>query len=143
MDDDVSAVVAGFVATTAMTLVLFIADGLSAFQLQIFQEVAVFVGIPENIFLGFVLFYAAGSVAWPLIFISLGRFLPGRTDAIKGMVFSLVLWFSFLLAFTDPPQLGSNALIPYVVLTLLAHLAYGFTLGAVFDYLGDHQVDLV
>ena len=135
VNDPLSGIAGGVAGTAAMTIVLFIADALTGFQIRAFQQIAVLVGIPGNVVLGFLLFVAAGAIAWPLLFVALCEFLPGGSDAAKGMVFASVLWISFALAFSS--GLGGFSLMLYLALTWLAHLVYGFTLGAVYDRLAD------
>lgn len=141
VNDPLSGIAGGVAGTTAMTLALFIADAFTGFAIRPFQEIAVLVGTPENVFLGFLVFVAAGSVAWPLLFVALCEFLPGGTDATKGVVFATVLWLSFALAFSS--GLGGLALVVYLVLTWAAHAIYGLTLGTVYDRLADRDTHLV
>lgn len=140
VNDPLSGIAGGVTGTTAMTLALFIADAFTGFEIRPFEEIAVLVGTPNDVFLGFLVFVAAGAVAWPLLFVALCEFLPGGTDATKGAVFASVLWISFALAFST--ELGGVALLLYLVLTWLAHVVYGLTLGAVYGRLADRDTHL-
>jgi hypothetical protein len=82
-------------------------------------------------------------ITWPLLFASIGRYLPGDTFALQGLPFGFVLWTGFVLAFVEGVPGDTFSLALYAVLTLIAHFAYGFTLGAVFDYLSDRPDTLV
>ncbi|MFB6142489.1 MAG: DUF6789 family protein [Halorientalis sp.] len=82
-------------------------------------------------------------VTWPLLFASIGSYLPGDTFALKGIPYGFVLWTGFVLAFSEGVGGGTTTLALYAVLTLIAHFAYGFTLGSVFDYLSDRPETLV
>lgn len=137
----VIAVVGGFVGTAVMTLVLVAANAVTEFRFAVFSTLSETVGVPESAFVGFVLFYAAGTFAWPLLFVTIGQFLPGSRDAIRGAFFAFVLWTGFVLAFVPP--VSGMALVVYAAATLLAHVAYGTTMGLVFDRYGDHHPDLV
>lgn len=141
VNDPFSGIAGGVVATTVMTLALFIADAFTGFAIRPFQQIAVLVGTPEDVFLGFVVFVAAGAVAWPLLFVALCEFLPGRSDATKGAVFASVLWLSFALAFST--GLDGLALATYLVVTWLAHVVYGLALGTVYDRLADRDTHLL
>lgn len=141
VNDPLSGITDGVAGTTTMTLALFIADAFTGFEIRPFEEIAVLVGTPDDVFLGFLVFVAAGTVAWPLLFVALCEFLPGGTDATKGAVFASVLWISFALAFST--ELGGLALVVYLVLTWLAHVVYGLTLGTVYGRLADRDTHLV
>jgi hypothetical protein len=91
--------------------------------------------------IGYLLFLAGGMVTWPLLFASIGRYLPGETWARQGAFFGFILWTGFVLAFYT--GYTGFELAVYVLVTFLGHLAYGFCLGAVFDYLGGREEPLV
>jgi hypothetical protein len=144
--DGLIGAVGGLVGTAALTVGLFVAATIGAFEFQSFAEIAQIVGLdlvfPANAAaVGFLLFLAGGMITWPLLFAATGAYLPGETYALKGLPYGAVLWTGFVMAFYT----GQSGLVlaAYVVLTFLAHLAYGFTLGAVFDYLGDRPDTLV
>jgi hypothetical protein len=137
MDDNLSAVTAGFAGTTVMTALLLAADALSPLDLQPFEAVASAVGI-RDVALGFLVFVVLGTVAWSFCFITIGQFLPGERDAVRGMVFSVVLWTGYVTAFSS--GVPAPDLPAYAAFTLLVHLAYGLTLGGVYARLGDHDM---
>lgn len=142
MDDDASAMVAGFVATVVIIVLLILADMIVGVSIRPFVTLSNFIGLADHQWVGVLVFFGGGTVLWPFMFITVGRFLPGRTDAIRGMVFSAILWTGFVFLFASGGG-GPEDLAAYAILTLIAHLAYGFTLGVLFDYLGDHTVELV
>lgn len=137
MDDNVSAISAGFTGTAVMTALLVAADAITAFDIRPFEAVASFVGI-QDVALGFFVFVLLGTVAWSFVFITLGQYLPGEHDAVRGMVFSVVLWTGFVTAFSGNVAAGDLPL--YAAFTLLVHIAYGVTLGAVYARLADHNM---
>lgn len=138
----------GLVGTAAMTIGLFVASTLDAFDMQTFTVLAELTGL-EAIFpgnaltVGYLIFLAGGMVTWPLLFAATAEYLPGNTFAIKGLPYGFVLWTGFVLAFAEGIGGGALILALYAVLTLIAHFAYGFTLGAVFDYFTDRPDTLV
>lgn len=108
-------------------------------QIHIFEAIARFVGLPNNLVIGFALFVVAGVLAWPLLFIALEPYIPrGPDPAARGIVFAFVLWIAFVITGRGP--IGWPLIIVYAGLTLLAHLAYGFTLGAVYARLRTETV---
>lgn len=137
MDDNLSAITAGFTGTAVMTALLLAADGVTAFEMRPFESVAGFVGI-QDVALGVLVFVVLGTVAWSFCFITIGQYLPGGHDATRGMVFGAILWTGFVTAFSA--GVPTAALPTYAAFTLLVHLAYGLTLGTVYDQLADHDM---
>jgi hypothetical protein len=135
----VPAVVAGGVAGTAvMTLLLLLLEVETRSAMALFYVIARFVGTPASPATGFALFVLAGVVAWPLLFLALEPYLPrGPDPAARGVVFAAVLWVPFVIL--GRGDIGGPLLVLYVGYTLFAHLAYGFTLGAVYGRFGDRR----
>jgi hypothetical protein len=145
--DGVIGAVGGFVGTALMTVVLLVAASLGGFELSSFATTAELIGA-EAVFgadllvpVGYVIFLGGGMTTWPLLFASMGEYLPGRKYAHKGLFYGFVLWTGFVLAFYA--GYSGTALAVYIVATLLAHVGYGFALGAIFDYLGGREETLV
>jgi hypothetical protein len=144
--DGVIGAVGGAVGTGLMTLVFMAASTLGAFDLTSFTVLAEMSGMasvaPQYAnAVGYVIFLLGGMVTWPLLFASMGRYLPGETFAKAGAFYGFILWTGFVFAFYagyDGIQLPL-----YVVASLVAHVAYGFGLGSVLDYLGDREQPLV
>ena len=134
----VASVVAGGVAATAvMTLMLLLLEVETRSALGIFYVIARFVGTPDSPAAGFAVFVAAGVVAWPLLFLALEPYLPrGPDPGARGVVFGAVLWLPFVVL--GRGDISGPLLVLYVGFTLLAHVAYGFTLGAVYGRLYGH-----
>ena len=141
VNDALSGIAGGIAGTAAMTVFLFIADAFSGFRIRSFETIALLVGIPNNLLFGFLLFAAAGTIAWPLLFVALVQYLPGGRDEIRGAVFATVLWISFALAFSS--GLGGVSLVLYLVFTLVAHWVYGLILGGVYGRLADRRTSVV
>ncbi|MFC4451519.1 DUF6789 family protein [Halorussus aquaticus] len=144
--DGLIGAVGGLVGTGALTVGLLIAASLGAFQIESFGTLAELTGfnaiLPLNpTAVGYILFLLTGMVMWPLLFASIGSYLPGEKFATKGVPFGFVLWTGFAPAFYE--GYTGLAMLLYLVLTLGAHFSYGFTLGAVFDYLGNRPETLV
>lgn len=131
MNRPAGVIAGGFVGTTAMSVVLVLMEVQTRSVIGLFGVIARFVRLPGRLALGFVLFFLAGTVVWPLVFLALERYLPrGPDPAVRGMVFASVLWVPFVV--TGRGDLGGPVLVIYGALTLLAHLVYGFTMGAVY-----------
>ncbi|QLD89447.1 hypothetical protein HWV07_10560 [Natronomonas salina] len=131
-----SAVAGGIAGTAVMTLMLLLLEVETRSAMDVFYVIALFVGTPEDPATGFALFVGAGIVAWPLLFIALEPYLPrGPDPAARGVVFAAVLWVPFVIL--GRGDIAGPLLIFYVAYTLFAHVAYGFTLGAVYGRLFD------
>ncbi|AQL43061.1 hypothetical protein BV210_10200 [Halorientalis sp. IM1011] len=148
LTDGLIGALGGLVGTAAMSIGLFVASSLDAFDMASFGILADLTGLdvlfPTNaVALGFLVFLGGGMVTWPLLFAATAAYLPGKTFAIKGLPYGFVLWTGFVLAFSQGIAGGTVTLALYAVLTLVSHLAYGFTLGAVFDYFSDRPETLV
>lgn len=133
--DGVVGAAGGLAGTAALTVGLLIAESFGAFSRDSFALLTEMVGLEEYvppILFGYLLFLAGGMIPWPLLFASLKEYLPGRSDPVKGAFFGAAIWTGFVLAFYTG-QTGT-ALALYVVLTFMAHVFYGLSLGAVFNY---------
>lgn len=144
--DGVIGAVSGAVGTAMMTVVLLIGASLGGFEMASLSMVVDLIGLSAvapsySLVIGYLLFLAGGMVTWPLLFASIGRYLPGETWARQGAFFGFILWTGFVLAFYT--GYAGIDLAVYVTTTLLGHLAYGFCLGAVIDYLGGRERPLV
>lgn len=133
--DGIVGAVGGLAGTASLTVGLVIAESLGAFDRESFALLTRMVGldglVPEILF-GYLLLLAGGMVPWPLLFASLKEYLPGEADPVKGAFFGAAIWTGFVGAFYT----GQSGLmfVLYVVLTFLAHVFYGLSLGAVFNY---------
>lgn len=138
--------IGGLVGTAAMTVVLLIAARLNVFDLGGFAMLSELIGA-DVLFeanpaaIGYLLFLATGMVMWPLLFASIGSFLPGEKFATKGLSYGVVLWSGFAPAFYA--DYAGTAMVLYLVLVLVGHLTYGFALGSVFDYLSNRPDTLI
>lgn len=130
--DGVIGAVAGAAGTVMLSAVLFVAANLGTFDSAAFAGLAELVGVGESVLVGYVIFFGGGMTTWPLLFVSLQEYLPGPTLALRGVTFATVTWTGFLGAFYTGQS--GLALAGYVVFSLVAHWAYGFTLGSVFEY---------
>ncbi|WP_435335670.1 DUF6789 family protein [Haloarchaeobius sp. TZWWS8] len=128
----------GLAGVTVMSTLFVIFEVQTRTQMELFEVVSRFAGVPGQVFVGFALFLVAGVVAWPLLFVALEAYVPLELDpATAGMGFATLLWVAFVV--TGRGSLGGAILVVYAVSTLLAHLAYGFTLGAVYAHLTGRQ----
>ncbi|WP_227376976.1 DUF6789 family protein [Haladaptatus halobius] len=127
---------AGVLSTGLMVFIFLVAEAEARFELGVPAAVAKFVGMPNRLYLGFIVFVMFGAVVWPLLFAAIeGRMtsLPGGDDiGIRGIIFALVLWVAFLVLGSAGLQLAGPFLVLYLVFSLIAHLAYGYSLGVLY-----------
>lgn len=136
----------GLAGTAVLTFSLLIASTMGAFNFVSFASLTETTGIDvlvslNDVAVGYLLFLGVGMVIWPLLFASLGSYLPGERYATKGISYGFVLWTGFAQIFYG--EFGGLALGIYLVVTLIGHLGYGFSLGAVFDYFTNRPETLV
>lgn len=124
----------GVAGMAAMSVLLLLFQVETRERIELFDAVARFVGVPGELALGFLAFVFAGVVAWPLIFLALEEYIPfGPDPATRGMVFAAALWIPFVL--TGRGDIDGPLFVVFTAFSLLAHLAYGFTMGAVYGRL--------
>lgn len=136
MNRSFSAIAGGVVGITAMSVLLLLLEVQTRSRIHLFDAVARFVGVPNNTFVGFLIFVAAGIIAWPLLFVALEGYIPGGPDpAARGVVFASVLWIAFLIVGRGSLGFSDPQILIYAAFTYIAHFAYGFFLGAVYNRL--------
>lgn len=132
MDDRVTVLASGALATAAMLLSLEAANALTPYRLGAPVAIARTLNLPPSV--GLALFAGAGVLLWPPIFLAIGHRLAPESEAMRGGVLSLILWMGFAVVFL--PSLDLSESVYFVVLSFLGHLVYGAVLGASFARLG-------
>lgn len=133
----VRAVAGGAAGTALLSLLLLMLEVETRSGVDIFAAIARFAGVPDNLALGFVIFLLAGGIAWPLLFTVVERVLPVADPAVAGMAYALPLWAAFVVV--GRGNMTGTGFAVYASFTLLAHLAYGYTLGAVYARLAEPE----
>jgi len=110
---------------------------LGAFDFESFATLATFVGLPPDLALGYGLFLIAGTTVWPLLFLSLGEYLPGELTLVTGLWYATVISPGFALAFYTG-QTGLE-LVTFLIFVPLAHWIYGLGLAGTITYLGGRR----
>ncbi|MDS0299205.1 hypothetical protein NDI76_10685 [Halogeometricum sp. S1BR25-6] len=121
---------AGLAGMAVMVPLLGVAWLLGAFELSAVAGLASIVGLGESFLLGAIIFVGGGMTTIPLLFASLAVFMPGESMGTKGAVFNAIVWTGFAVAFWSE-QTGLTLAL-YLLLTLLAHVGYGYVLGTVY-----------
>jgi hypothetical protein len=133
----------GLVGTALLTGVLLVAARVGAFRFFSFAFLTEPIGlnVAAPVTVGYLVFLANGMVPWPLLFAALEKYLPGRRPPVSGIFFGTALWTGFAIGFYE--GYAGVTLALYLVLTLVAHWAYGIGLGLVFEYLTERPESLV
>lgn len=126
---------AGFVGMVAMVPFFAVGYALGVISPDAFAGLAELLGVPAESSLAFPLgafiFVGGGITTLPILFVSLAEFLPpARSTALRGVTYAVIIWTGFLIAFWTG-QTGLQ-LWGYVLVSLLAHVAYGYVLGSLF-----------
>jgi uncharacterized PurR-regulated membrane protein YhhQ (DUF165 family) len=134
------AVFAGFFATLAMTMLMYVAPMMGMPKMDIAAMLGGMLGggMPEPMggswLLGMFIHFVNGTVIFPLIFAFLlyGRF-PGAPVA-KGILWGVILWFlaqAMVMPMMGAGFFASNAPQPFLAVfgSLMGHLVYGAILG--------------
>lgn len=122
-------VLGGFVGTLLMTAAFAVASTVYGPDISVYETLADLAGVATGRPVGFALFVGAGALAWPLIFASLGPYLPGESAPARGVVFGMTLWFGFLAGFAV--DYSGIDLVVFVLFSGVTHLVYGALLGVV------------
>lgn len=122
-------VIGGLVGTILMTGAFAVVNVLYGPDLGVYQTLADLAGVATTRTVGLALFVGAGVIAWPLMFATLGPYLPGEAPVARGVVFGMTLWLGFLTGFA--PDYSGLDLAVFVAFSGAAHLVYGALLGVV------------
>jgi uncharacterized membrane protein YagU involved in acid resistance len=88
--------------------------------------------------LGWAGHFMIGTVIFGIAFALLRRYLPGKTNLFKGIVFGVSAWAMMMIAvmpMAGAGFCGLNLGIVAPVMTLMLHVIYGAVLGLTFDKL--------
>jgi len=128
-------ILGGATGISVMSVVFLMLEVETREQVQAFDAVARYVGMPGNTFIGFIIFAAVGTIIWPLLFVAIEPSLPFEDPPSIGMILGSVLWIAFFVL--GRGDISGPLLAVFAGFTLLAHLAYGFLLGAFYNRFGD------
>ena len=96
-----------------------------------FAGFANIVGYGLDFWGGVAIFVLGGMTVLPLLFITLGNYLPPASSVpLRGVTYGTIIWTGFTIAFYTG-QSGA-ALVIYLVMTLVNHWVYGAVLGLVY-----------
>jgi len=121
----------GLAGMIAMQPIFGVATVIGVLDPIAFSGFANIVGYGLDFWGGVAIFVAGGMTVLPLLFITLGNYLPPASSiALRGVTYGTIVWTGFALAFYTG-QSGA-ALAIYLVMTLVNHWIYGAVLGSVY-----------
>lgn len=125
---------AGFVATLVLS-VLMVAKGMMGImpELDITAMIAMMMGAP--LVIGWLVHFMIGTLAWGGGFALLYSSTPGGSSVVKGIVFGVVAWLAMMIMvmpMAGAGFFGMNFGIMAPMMTLILHIIFGATLGAVY-----------
>ena len=89
-------------------------------------------GLNPNLVLGGFLFAVGGILFLPVQFVVVGAFLPPESPRFaRGITFAFLWWVGFLFAFW--PGGAASTVAVFVLVSALAHLIYGLSVGYLVD----------
>lgn len=138
------AMLAGFIATVVLSALMLmksmmgVMPGLDVIRMLTGMAHNL-MGLPASPAVGWLLHFMIGTVLWGIGFAVLYNVLPGRSPAIKGIVFGLLAWLLMMLL--PMPMAGAGLFglkmgMMAPVMTLLLHVIWGVVLGASFGGIG-------
>ncbi len=131
MNRIVGGVLGGATGIAVMSVVFLMLEVETREQVQAFDAVARYVGMPGSTTVGFLVFAFVGTFIWPLLFVAIEPYLLFDDSPSNGMTLGAALWIAFFVL--GRGDLMGPLLVIFGGFSLAAHLAYGFILGALFD----------
>ncbi len=129
------AIIAGIVATAAMTAMMFMAPMMGMPKMDVAAMLSGFMGVP--VVVGWLAHFMVGVSFAVLYSIGFGSALSGSPSWLRGSAFALIPWFMAQVMVN--PMMGAGffasatpAPVMMVMGSLLGHLVFGAVLGAVY-----------
>jgi uncharacterized membrane protein YagU involved in acid resistance len=127
------AIVGGFIATLAMTMMMYLVAPMMGVKMDIAGSLAGMLGAPWAV--GLMMHFLNGAVIFPLIYaLVLYRVLKGG-PAVRGITWGVALWLMAQLVVM--PMIGAGVFssrmggMTTAAASLMGHLVYGALLGAI------------
>jgi len=135
-------IVAGFVATVVLSVLMLIKAGLGMLpEMNAIRMLAQmgnqYVGLPAAPALGWLAHFLIGAILWGVLFAALVRHLPGALW-LRGVLFSIGAWLLMLIIVMPMAGAGFFGLgigVGAPVATLVLHLVFGAVLGATYAWM--------
>lgn len=134
------AVVAGFGATIVLSILMLIKGAMGMLPamnvIYMLSHMAHHIaGLPASPAIGWLLHFSIGTILWGILYGAVFSQLPGNSPVVKGLVFSIGAWLLMMVIVMPLAGKGLFAIqigIMAAVATLVLHLIWGASLGAIF-----------
>ncbi|QCO57818.1 hypothetical protein EOK75_19320 (plasmid) [Pseudorhodobacter turbinis] len=137
MNNIVAGLVAGFVATVVLSLMM-VAKGMMGVmpELDVIAMLSAMMGVSALI--GWLGHFMIGTLAWGGGFALLYALIPGNTALVKGIVFGIAAWLGMMMMVMPMAGAGLFGMafgMMAPIMTLVLHIVFGAVLGTVFHML--------
>jgi len=128
---------AGFIATIVLSVLMVMKQMMGMMpELDVIRMLTDMLSAP-SLMVGWIMHFMIGSIVWGGLFALLYDRIPGGSAIIRGALFGIGAWLLMMIMVMPMAGAGLFGLrfgIPAPVMTLLLHIVYGVTLGAVFGW---------
>lgn len=132
---------AGLAATIVLSMIM-VAKGMMGLMPEL-NVIAMLSSMMKSApIVGWIVHFMIGMLAWGLGFVAVSRYLPGKTDLIRGISFGVAAWAMMMLVIMPMAGAGFFGLkmgMMAPVMTLMLHVIYGAVLGYAYGKLGANK----
>lgn len=130
-------IVAGFVATIVLSALMVMKAMMGMMpELDVIRMLTHMAGA-QSVLVGWGMHFVIGSIIWGGLFALLQNRIPGGSPLFRGILFGIGAWLLMMLMVMPMAGAGLFGIrfgMAAPVMTLLLHIIYGATLGAVFGW---------
>jgi len=135
--------IAGFVATVVLSVLMVIKMKMGVMpDLNVIKMMTTMahgiLGTPAVPIIGWIMHFMIGTVVWGVLFVLIGKSLPGGGYVSKGLSFGVLAWVLMMVMVMPMAGAGFFGLslgMMAPVMTLMLHLVYGAVLGGLYGKL--------
>lgn len=130
-------ILAGFVATVVLSVFMVMKQMMGMMpQMDVIRMLTAMIGASSPL-VGWAMHFMIGSLVWGGLFALLQNRIPGGTTVVRGVVFGIGAWLMMMIAVMPMAGAGLFGLqfgMAAPVMTLLLHIVFGASLGAVYGW---------
>lgn len=130
-------VFAGFVATTVLSVFMVMKQMMGMMpQLDVVTMLTTMTGASSPL-VGWGMHFMIGSIFWGGLFAAFQDHLPGSSVTLRGVIFGIGAWLLMMVMVMPMAGAGLFGLglgIAAPIMTLMLHMVFGATLGAVYGW---------
>ncbi|HUX25588.1 MAG TPA: DUF6789 family protein [Burkholderiales bacterium] len=141
MNNIVKGVIAGFVATVVLSLLMVMKSAMGLMpELDVISMLSTMMG--SGLAMGWIAHFMIGTVIWGGLFALLAPSLPGGSLWLKGVMFGVGAWLLMMVAVMPMAGAGLFGMkfgMVAPVMTLVLHVIFGTVLGGVYAALQNRK----